>query len=207
MSGIFAFLRRHSKRPWYLPIVCVFAFIDLFILVIPTEGMIVTTSVMRPRRWLVTALAVTTASTLGALLMAHLTRNYGEPFVIWVAGNDLLLSPIWAKTEKWISLYGFWGIWFIALGPLPQQPAILISALAHMNPVAIAMAVFLGRLPKYVGFSFLATKGEKWIREEFAVHEGLNRVPMLQKILLKLVHDPAADLPVQDKEKTPPPTA
>jgi membrane protein YqaA with SNARE-associated domain len=193
--------KRHSNRPWYLPIVCALAFIDLFVLFIPTEGMIVTTSVMRPRRWLPTSIAVTLSSTLGALTMAYLTRIYGEQFVGWIAGNELLQSSIWAKTETWIAQYGFWGIWFIALGPLPQQPAILISALAHMDPNSIALAVFLGRLPKYVGFSYLATKGEQWIREEFAEHESLNHLPGLKNALLKLVHDPAADIPDDSNEK------
>lgn len=198
LKKIFAFLRRHSKNAWYLPFVCLLAFIDLFIVVIPTEGLIITTSVMRPRRWLLTALSVTSASSLGALTMALITRSYGEPFVAWIAGADFLQAPMWIRTQGWIDEYGFWGILFIALGPLPQQPAILIGALAHMNPVAIFWAVFLGRLPKYVTFSFLATKGEAWIREEFAHHESWAKFSWLRDALLKLVHDPVEEILQED---------
>lgn len=200
MTGFFAFLRRHSRNPIYLPLICFLAFIDLFILVIPTEGLIITTSMMRPRRWAVTALLVTTASALGALAMAIIARKYGEPFVAWMAGQELLHSAAWARTQRWVDGYGFWSVWFIALGPLPQQPAILIGALARMTPATIFWAVWLGRAPKYFFFAYLATKGERWIRAEFANHENWQGLTWLRDALLKLVQDPQEETLEEDSK-------
>jgi membrane protein YqaA with SNARE-associated domain len=194
LEKLFIFLRRHSKDWWYLPLVCLLAFIDLFVVFIPTEGMIILTSIMRPRRWLATGIAVTTASSIGALTIALLTYRYGEPFVAWIAGANFLEAPSWIKTQGWIDQYGFWAVWFIALGPLPQQPAILIGALAGMEPASIFGAVWLGRAPKYLLFSFLATKGEAWIKAEFDNHEGWGNQLWIRDLLLKLVHDPLEEV-------------
>lgn len=167
MKKFFAHLKDFSNRPWYLPLVCLLAFIDLFVIVIPTEGMIVTTSILKPKRWWLTALCVTTSSSLGALALGALGRYGGEPFVTWVMGPDFFQSANWIRMSDWIGHYGFWGLWFIALGPLPQQPAILICALAHMKLPEIFFAVYLGRAPKYFLFSYLATHSPKWFRKVF----------------------------------------
>lgn len=160
-------IQRYVNRPWYLPFICFLSFIDLFVLVIPTEGMIVTTGLIRPKRWLATASFVALASSCGALALAWCGASYGEPFVLWLLGENVLKSALWIRTNGWIQNYGFWGLAFIALSPLTQQPAILICALGHMAPLEIGTAVFLGRAPKYLLFSFLATKGPRWFKHRF----------------------------------------
>lgn len=147
--------------------VCALAFVDLFILFIPTEGMIITTSLMRPKQWWLTALVVTAACSLGAFVLAQCGAHYGAPFATWLLGPEVFESPLWMRTDRWIQDYGYWGLWFIALGPLPQQPAILLCAIGHMAPPEIASAVFFGRAPKYLLFSFLATKGPRWFKHAF----------------------------------------
>jgi len=140
---------------------------------IPTEGMIVTTTLMRPKRWWITALFVTIASACGAMTLAWLGTRYGEPFTLWLLGDNVFESAMWIRMNGWIQDYGFWGLWFVAIGPLPQQPAILICTLGHMTPFEIATAVFLGRAPKYFLFSYLATKGPQWFKHAFG-DEAIN---------------------------------
>jgi membrane protein YqaA with SNARE-associated domain len=172
-------VRKYSDRPWYLPFICLLAFVDLFVMVIPTEGLIVTTSILRPKRWLVTATVVTLASSLGALTLGALGYFHGVPFVAWVLGDDFFQSTNWIRMTGWIERWGFWGLWFISLGPLPQQPAILICALAHMPLFEIFGAVLLGRLPKYVLFSYLATHSPKYFRKFFGNEiEGMTLPPL-----------------------------
>jgi membrane protein YqaA with SNARE-associated domain len=172
-------IRKYSHRPWYFPFVCVLAFLDLFVMIIPTEGLIVTTSILKPKRWLPTALFVTLSSSLGALALGALGDWQGVPFVAWVLGDDFFQSANWVRMTGWIERWGFWGLWFIALGPLPQQPAILICALAHMPLVEIFGAVFLGRAPKYILFSYLATHSPKLFRKFFGNEiEGMTIPPL-----------------------------
>ncbi len=181
MEKFLSGLKRNIHRPWYLPLVCFLAFIDLFVLFIPTEGMIVATSALRPRRWLPTALFVTLASATGAFVLAWCGAHYGEPFVIWLLGDKIFESSGWLRASDWVTHYGFWGLWLIALSPLPQQPAILLCALGHMAAPEISVAVFFGRLPKYLLFSYLATKGTQWFKHEFG-DESLNIKLILKKI-------------------------
>lgn len=167
-------LKDFSDRPWYLPLVCFLAFIDLFVIVIPTEGMIVTTSIVRPKRWWLTAFCVTSASAVGAFTLGWVGRHGGEPFVAWLMGPNFFESANWVRMSGWIEQYGFWGLWFIALGPLPAQPAILICALAHMSLHDIFFAVYLGRAPKYFFFSYIATHSPKLFKKFFGDEfEGL----------------------------------
>ncbi|MBS1960878.1 MAG: VTT domain-containing protein [Bdellovibrionales bacterium] len=189
MKRFLGFLKTHAQRPWFLPLVCFLAFIDLFIVVLPTEGMIMTTSVMRPRRWFVTGFAVTTASALGAIALSLASREWGTPFVAWIAGADFLTSAKWISTQKWIGDYGFWAIFLTALGPFPQQPVVLVAAVAGMSIPEIFVGAWFGRIPKYLFFSYVAARGEKWLREEFAHHPSLNRFPKLRDALLRIVHD------------------
>lgn len=167
MRKFFNHLKDFSDRPWYLPFICLLAFADFFVVVIPTDALIVTTSIMKPKRWLITAITVTTASALGSLALGTFGRYGGEPFVGWIMGKDFFSSANWIRMSEWIDHYGFWGLSFIALGPLPAQPAILVCALAHMKLPEITAAVFLGRAPKYFLLSYLATHSPKWFKKVF----------------------------------------
>jgi membrane protein YqaA with SNARE-associated domain len=189
VKGFIKRLRKYAGKPWFLPLVCFLAAIDLFIVILPTEAMIMTTTLMRPRRWFLNAFSVTTASALGAIALSITSRAYGEPFVAWIAGPQFLHSAKWLRTEAWIETYGFWAVFLSALGPLPQQPVILVAAVLHMTLPAIFFAAWLGRIPKYSFFSYLASRGEKWIREEVAAHPFFNKFPRIRNFLLKIVHE------------------
>ncbi len=189
MKRFVALLRKYANRPWFLPFVCFLAFIDLFIIVLPTEGMIMTTTMMRPRRWFLTAFSVTTASASGAVALSLASRAYGMPFVTWVAGAEFLHSARWEKAQAWVDSYGFWAVFLTALGPLPQQPVVLVAAIAGMSLPHIFWGAWLGRLPKYGFFSYLASRGEKWIREEIDCHPFFAKFPRIRDFFLKIVHD------------------
>ncbi len=189
-KNFFTHLKRHSNRWYYLPLVCVFAFLDLFIVVIPTEGMIVMTSVMRPRRWLTTGIAVSLASAAGAFVLAYMANTYGEPFITWAAGDNFLKSPVWIRTDAAIVNYGFLGLVVFALGPLPAQIAVMICALGSMAPVEILSAFIMGRAPKYIFFSWIASKGEVWLKMEIEQLGGEEKLGWLHKVLSNLIHDP-----------------
>jgi hypothetical protein len=76
-----------------------------------------------------------------------------------------------------------------ALGPLPQQLVILVAAVAHMHLPEIFIGSWLGRLPKYNFFAYLASRGERWLREEIASHPSFENLPRIRDFLLRLVHE------------------
>lgn len=143
--------------------------------------MIITTTLARPKRWWITALCITAAASLGAFALATCGAHYGKPFAVWLLGPGVFETAMWIRMNHWIQDYGFWGLWFIALGPLPQPLAILLCALGPMSPPEIMAAIFFGRIPKYLLFSFLATKGSKWFKHTVG-DETLDLAYILKKI-------------------------
>ena len=188
MSFFLRLLRKYANRPWFLPILCLAAAVDLFIVVIPIEPMVIMATVMRPRNWLRTGFAVATASGIGAIALTLTARVYGEPFVDWVAGAEFLHSTRWIQAQNWVASYGFWAVLITALGPLPQQLVVLIAGLAGMPIPSIFLGVWLGRLPKYTLAAYLASRGERWIREEITKHPVFKKFPRFCALLLKIVH-------------------
>lgn len=156
---------RYCDRWWYLPLLALMAGADLFLIVIPTEGLLVSSVMLRPRKWIRYFLWASIGSGLGAFLLALLTQIYGEPLVTWLAG-DTFNTPAWHKTEGFFDKYGILAMIFVAVGPLPSQPAVIIGALAHMSAIGLALAVLVGRAVKYALFAWSATHApklfEKW---------------------------------------------
>lgn len=167
MKKFFDWIRPYVEKPWFLPFACALAFIDLFVLFIPTEALIIIPTMLRPKRWWFYGTVIAISSCLGALTLGTLAYHYGEPFVIWLLGPKFFESSNWIRMNGWIEKYGFGGLWFISIGPLPQQPAILIGALAKMPLVSIFFAVLFGRLPKYLLFAYLSQNGSTVLEKIF----------------------------------------
>ncbi len=157
-------LEKFSDRAWYNPLIGVLAGLDHFIIVVPTDGLIVSSALLQPKRWLSLTLFASAGSTLGAFAMAALVRAQGEPFVRWIVG-DPARSPGWQQAAHWLQFYGSPALIAMAMLPLPLQPAIAVCALAGLPLETIALWVFIGRLGKYGLYAWGATRGAKWIRK------------------------------------------
>jgi uncharacterized membrane protein YdjX (TVP38/TMEM64 family) len=167
VKKLFERLKRYSDKPWYLPLVCFLAYIDVFILVIPMEGLIVTSSILRPKRWLTFALGIATACALGGFTLSLVVHWKGEPFVAHFLGDHFFESKNWIRMAGWVDRWGFWGLVLIALGPLPQVPAVMLCSLAGMQAPEIFGAVWVGRTPKYIFFSYLSTHSPRLLKKLF----------------------------------------
>ena len=74
-------------RPWYVALVGGLAALDLFIMIIPTDGLLVTSVLVRPKRWVSWFLWVSIGSAVGAAALAAIIH--------W--------DPLWLKESL---LYG-----------------------------------------------------------------------------------------------------
>ena len=151
-----------SGRPWFSALLAGLAFADLFILIIPLEVILVSSVLLRKRLWWSFALALTLGSAFGAVALALLVRLYGEPLLHTIM-HDAFMSPEWLKTIDFVQKHGSYGLAFISLGPLPQQPAVAICGLAHMGSMKIFLAILIGRAPKYFLVSYLTVRAPQMI--------------------------------------------
>ena len=166
-------IEKWIDRFWAVPVLAVLAGIDLFVMFIPTEAILISSVMLRPRRWFWICLCITTGSALGALALAASVKYFGPSLIQLVMGH-VLESEKWQKMEQLISKHGDWALAGIALSPLPQQPAVAIAALGKMPSLLVALLVWLGRFPKYLLFSWLASHSPrvllrfKWVRRELS---------------------------------------
>jgi len=153
-------LERWVDRPWAVPLLAAFALLDLFLLLIPTEGILISAVLLRPKRWIGICLWIVTGSALGALLLAGAFQYFGPEIMHhWLP--FIFHSEAWARSENTIYEYGAPALAVIALSPLPQQPAVAIAALARVPVLSIFVMVWFGRLAKYALFAWLASHSPK----------------------------------------------
>lgn len=114
----------------------------------PVTAVIVTGTLMAPRRWL----SISAASSLGSALAGAI--------VVWVAHllgyNEIhhlfphLISPeTWAEASRWIGDYGVWAIFGVGASPLPQMPLLIFFGIVDDRIFEAFLALFLGKLIKY----------------------------------------------------------
>lgn len=143
-------------HPFGLPILAFLAAIDLFVMVIPTEGVLISSVLLRPKRWLAIVFWISTGSAAGALFLGLVIHHFG-PAAVEFFFKGALHSSSWSRVENWVGRYGAPALAAIAASPLPQQPAVVITALGKLPIVMIFGMVWLGRAPKYFLFGWLAS--------------------------------------------------
>jgi membrane protein YqaA with SNARE-associated domain len=146
LGGIFRSLQRYLGQWWYPPLVALLAGADAFILVVPVDALLVPCLLARPRRWLSTVLLVAAGSALGGVLLAGLVDS---DLIRGAFFHGLEKGPEWARAADWMGRYGLFGLLFFSLGPLPQQPALVMAGLARLNLFSMFATILLGRLMKY----------------------------------------------------------
>src|SRR3989338_6423574 len=103
----FLILQRHAKSWWYTPALGLLAFADLFLIVIPTDGLLISSVMLSPRRWIFSAVVVSLGSSLGAVALAHVLQAHGLPFLLQISpGIDQGSAWQWAS-----HLMDQWGSW------------------------------------------------------------------------------------------------
>jgi len=169
LSKLILKLEAFIDHAWAVPGLALMAGLDLFVWVIPTEGILISSVLLRPKRWWSMTLWLTSGSAFGALLLAFVTHHLG-PLVVESLFDHALSSPSWHQMEFFVGQYGAPALALIAISPFPQQPAVLIAALGGMPLLDIAAMIWLGRFPKYLLFAWLASYAPKvllkwnWVR-------------------------------------------
>jgi len=160
-------LRRFADRIWYLPFISFLAFIDLFILLIPTDFLLVTYVLLKPKKWIAAMIWISLGSAFGALALAGILQ-YGGAELVEQWFPRVFQSGHWSSTSEFVRKHGAPALALISVSILPQQPGVVIAALSRMPLFEIFLSVLVGRLAKYALFSWLASHAPKQL-ERFAL--------------------------------------
>ncbi len=137
-------------RPGFNPLICFIAAADLFIFIVPLEGMLIALVLLRPKRWLSLATWVAMGSMLGSVALALATSWFGN----FMAGSS---NETWKRCVELFQQWGTWALGGIAFSPIPLQPAVVIAAIAHVALWQVAVSVGLARVIKYGIYAWIAS--------------------------------------------------
>lgn len=165
-------LQSYSQRIWYPPLIAFLAAIDHWIIVIPNDGILISSAILAPKRWLTLAIWVAAGSTLGAVLLAVLVKFHGLPWILqYYPGLDT--TTIWAYSSRIFSQYGLLMVFFCAATPLAQQPAIILAGLANTSLADFALVTLAGRSIKFLFLSYVSAHSPKLLSRLWGIQKEI----------------------------------
>lgn len=166
------FLERYADRFWYPPIVGVLACIDNLLVLIPTDGILISSTMLTPRRWFFLGLATAIGSTVGAGILAFVVEAHGLPLVLeWYPGIEQ--TQAWQVTNNFFDQYGLLVVFAIAATPFFQQPSIIIASLAATPLPSLIGTIFLGRALKFLVLAYIGSHAPKLLKKVWGIRSEL----------------------------------
>lgn len=168
-------LQRFANRPWYPALVGLLAALDNLILVIPNDGILISSSILTPRRWLELTLWTSLGSALGALLLCLIVQTFGMDLILSFFPH-VQESASWLWTVKFFDLYGLWLVFFVAVTPIAQQPAVILATLSGLPLPSLLITIFIGRFIKFMIMSWVASHAPKLLKKMWGVRSEMKDV-------------------------------
>lgn len=168
IQQFFQYLHQFAHRIWYLPLISFLAALDLFIFLVPTDTFLITAVMVRPREKWKIATYFTSASAIGAVIMAWASEYMGEWLRVRI--NDLgFTTELWTRLEVFIQNWGGIALAAHAAGPFPLQPGVILAAAGGMNLFLLFFAVWVGRALKYFFFAWAAAYAPEILEKYFFI--------------------------------------
>ncbi len=149
-------IQRFAHRKWYVFLISLVAALDIFIFIIPTEAILVSSVILTPDKWKSRFIWVAIGSSIGALILALIIHLFGvEALHAWLGET--------VGTEKWTTLTrimkenSFLGVFTFSLGPLPHQGGVILAMISGGTLYDVFFGTLLGRLIKYGFFAWIGT--------------------------------------------------
>ena len=161
-------LKKFSGQTWYPLLIGLLSFLDVFLIIVPSDSILLSSTLLNPKRWLTFAIYMTIGSTLGLLILVLILEYNGIESILNYY-PALKNSTSWLWTQKFFGAYGLILVFVIAATPLAQQPSVILAVLAGISTLPLITVIFLGRLLKFVLISYVAVKAPKYI-EKFLKH-------------------------------------
>lgn len=149
-------LQGYTDRIWYAPLIGFLAALDNLAIIIPTDGILISSSMLIPKRWFIFALSVALGSTLGALVLAALVEIQGLPWILELYPG-VTDTNTWTVSMKFFEKYGLFLVFAVAVTPFMQQPAVILASLANTPLFDLALVIFIGRFIKFLIMAYLGS--------------------------------------------------
>jgi membrane protein YqaA with SNARE-associated domain len=168
-------LQYYIDRVWYLPVLSLLACLDNFLVVVPTDGILISSSMLKPGKWFYFGVFIAVGSVMGAITLAYIVDVYGIQVVEKLFPN-IQSSSTWLRTQKFFDEYGLWLLFAVSVTPFTQQPAIILAVLAGVSLYKIALVAFAGRLIKFLLMAYIGSHAPHLLKKMWGVQDELKEV-------------------------------
>jgi membrane protein YqaA with SNARE-associated domain len=156
-------MEQFADRSWYPALIGLLSALDNLIVIIPNDGILVASSMLVPKRWMIFALSISIGSTLGAIALSLLVEHHGLPWVLEFF-PEIDKSQVWIWTESFFNKYNLLVVFAVGVSPLMQQPVIILSALANTPLPELTAAIFAGRFIKFNIMAYLGSHSPRLLK-------------------------------------------
>lgn len=168
-------LQTYADRQWYPPFIAFLAAMDNLIIIIPNDGILISSSMLIPKRWFIFAFFVAIGSTLGAIALAALVELQGLPWILETYPG-LRENQFWTITLHFFEKYGNLVVFVVALTPIMQHPAVILASLADTPLDELAGIIFSGRFIKFLIMAYVGSHAPKLLKKLWGLKDELQEV-------------------------------
>lgn len=168
-------LQKYADRIWYPPLIGMLAALDNIVIIIPNDGILISSSMLTPRRWFTLALSVAVGSTFGAIILATFVETQGLEWILEMYPR-INETKSWIWTENFFERYGLLLVFIVAITPLMQQPAIILASLAETPLFLLATIIFPGRFIKFLVMAYVGSHAPRFLNKMWVLKGELNEV-------------------------------
>lgn len=168
-------LQGFADRWWYAPFIGFLAAIDNFVIVIPNDGILISSSMLIPKRWLLFAVTVAIGSTVGGALLAAFVNFHGLPWILEIYPS-LEKAGTWIWTVEFFDRFGLLLVLLVAMTPIAQQPTVILATVSHTPIWQIAAVIFVGRMTKFLIMSYIGSHAPKLLSKIWGLQNELEEV-------------------------------
>lgn len=167
--------QHYIDHAWYLPALGFLAFLDNFLVLIPTDGILISSAMLKPKKWFSLALFIAVGSAIGVAALAYVIQIYGIQ-IVETLFPGIQTTSAWIKTEEFFRQYGLWLLFAVAATPFTQQPALILAVLAGIPILQIIIIEFIGRWLKYMLMSYIGSHAPHLLKKMWGVQSELEEV-------------------------------
>jgi len=155
LSKIFHF----TDRKWYPFAVSALTAADIFVGIIPSDALLVSAVLGRPKNWMKIGLIFALGNFLGAALLAGIV--YWDADLLREFFPQFFQSNAWLTVADFMAKYGGFALVVAIMGPLSIQPFIILPLLSGFPFKTFLIIYFLARLFKVLLVAWLASHTPK----------------------------------------------
>lgn len=168
-------LQVYGKKWWYPPLLGLLAGLDHYVIFIPVDGLLASSVMLNPKRWVSLVIHFTLGSSAGVLGYIWLLHLIGMERLMQIF-PAIFESQIWNLAQDFFHQYGSWMVFLSGASPLPQQPAVITSALAQVPFWTIAGMLVAGRLLKFSLIGYLSSHAPQKLSKLWGIQGELKEM-------------------------------